>query len=136
MKVLAALTLLLPAVHVAAISPYFYLRAGEDVNDPVVVKSRDHPGYYVVKDPDEAEPESFVLGTGDTLIDLTGQAIYIGNENKGDLRAVRHDQGSREFYFDNDGELKKRDSNGEEFYLCTWGGRKWEKWEIAVHQLH
>ena len=54
MKLLAVLTLLLPAVHVAAVTPYFYLRAGADVNDPVVVKSREHRGYYVANNSDDA----------------------------------------------------------------------------------
>ena len=119
MKLLAALTLLLPAVHAAAVTPHFYLRAGEDVNDPVVVKSPENPFHYIVVfSGSGVAPEEFHLGAGGTIIDLDGYAVLVDENDDEYLHISLTDKATGGFSFDEEGELEKTPNDGEEWYLC------------------
>ena len=78
MKLLAALTLLLPAVHVAARIEYFGLRTGTQPGAQVVVKSPEYPDYYVVVESGSGvEPERFHWGDENRIVDLDGNAVLV-----------------------------------------------------------
>ena len=118
MKLLASLTLLLPALHVAADTQYFGLRTGTQLGAPVVVKSRENNfSYHVVYSGSGVEPEQFHFGAGGTIIDLDGDEVLL-NPNTGDFINTLTDDGTRGFYFDADGKLAKHNGDGKKWYLC------------------
>ncbi|RKP29383.1 hypothetical protein METBISCDRAFT_24268 [Metschnikowia bicuspidata] len=126
MKLLAALTLLLPAVHVAALPGIdivalpgnFGLRIGPNSDDPVVVKSPEHPEYYVVDESVRGGTAlRFELGDNNILIDQDKKSVIV--DDLGDLRVgLDVKLATSGFFFDKDGKLSTLNDVGESFYLC------------------
>ena len=121
MKLLAALTLLLPAVHVAALPGNFGLRIGPNTDDPVVVKSPKKPGYYVIDTSVTDGPaERFEWGDNEILIDQEEKSVFV--DHYGDLRVgldVRW--ATTGFYFDKEKKLANRNNDEKSWYLCPSG---------------
>ena len=121
MKLLAALTLLLPAVHVAALSGNFGLRIGPNHGDAVVIKSPENPLLYVVDTSVGGGPEErFEWIDNDTLIDQDKKFVQVGGEDN--LSARLHKWDVLGFYIDEKNKLKTNDKN-KEFYICPPNGR-------------
>ena len=123
MKFLAALTFLLPAVHVAAKPETFGLRTGTQLGAPVVVKSQEHPEYYVVVEFGRGvEPERFHWGPERKIIDLDGDAVLVDEEDNEYLRVSQIENATPGFTFDELNQLVKVNDQGEIWFLCPIGG--------------
>jgi len=123
MKFLAALTFLLPAVHVAASIEYFGLRTGTQPGARVVVKSPEDPNYYVVVDSGSGVvPERFRWGPERIIIDLNGKAVLVDRRDDDYLHAAPIEKGTEGFDFDCEGALVKNDDQGEMWFLCPVEG--------------
>ena len=122
MKLLAALTLLLPAVHVAARREYFGLKTGPHVGAPVVVKSPEYPEYYVVESGSGVVPERFHWGDEHIIVDLAGKAVLVDRTDDGYLHISLINNATPGFSFDDEDALVKNDDQGEMWFLCPVEG--------------
>ena len=123
MKLLAALTFLLPAVHVAARIEYFGLRTGTQPGAQVVVKSPEYPDYYVVVESGSGvEPERFHWGDENRIVDLDGNAVLVDDRDNQYLHVSLIENATPGFTFDELDQLVKEDDQGEMWFLCPIGG--------------
>ena len=130
MKLLAALALLLPAVHASTTPEKFGLKIGTNPGAAVVVKSLEYPGYYLVDTSvTGGSPLRFEWGANDILHDQDNKYVIVdtfhdlrtGLEEVGDGTGFFFDEDR--FYFDANNKLAKHINNGEKFYMCPLGGR-------------
>ena len=112
MKLLAALPLLLPAVHAMLCEDFTLNVVADEYNNAVVLKSLDYPGYYAVNTLG-GPGVIFKFGNDNILVDSDQVSLIV--DEFGDMReALTGEKPTTGFFFDN---YNLKLASGD-FYAC------------------